>query len=135
MLKFTKSFESHVRLLDDSLVKSKGIEIHNLTYENNELRISPARNQPFNLSNNNYAITNIQEPHTSQLETVSSAISDISAVAQITDEYGYEWITTADGKDWHRTQGSNDDWTEFSKPTQCLNQVYFRCMPVFLMRL
>ena len=36
MLKFTKSFESHVRLLDDSLV-SKGIEIHNLTYENNEL--------------------------------------------------------------------------------------------------
>ena len=39
MLKFTKSFESHVRLLDDSLVKSKGIEIHNLTYENNELRI------------------------------------------------------------------------------------------------
>ena len=32
------------------------------------------------------------------LETVSPAISpDISAVAQITDEYGYEWITTADG--------------------------------------
>ena len=115
MLKFTKSFESHVRLLDDSLVKSKGIEIHNLTYENNELRISPIKNQPLNLSNHNDAITNIQEHHTSQLETVSPAISpDKSAVAQITDQHGYEWITTADGKDWYRTQGSNDDWIEFS---------------------
>ena len=41
MLKFAKSFESHVTLLDNSLVQSKGIEAHQLTYENNELRISP----------------------------------------------------------------------------------------------
>ena len=41
MLKFAKSFESHVMLLDDSLVESKEIEVHQLTYENNELRISP----------------------------------------------------------------------------------------------
>ena len=115
MLKFTKSFESHVRLLDDSLVKSKGIEIHNLTYENNELRISPAKNQPLNISKNKDAFTKIQEHHTTQIQTVSSTTSpDISAVAQITDQHGYEWITTTDGKDWYRTQGSNDDWIEFS---------------------
>lgn len=41
MLKFTKSFESHVHLLDNSLVESKGIEVHQLTYNNNELRITP----------------------------------------------------------------------------------------------
>lgn len=41
ILKFAKSFESHVLLLDNSLVKSKGIEIHQLSYEENELRITP----------------------------------------------------------------------------------------------
>ena len=51
MLKFTKSFESHVLELDNSLVKSKGIEIHNLTYLNNELRIIPAQNASMDLSN------------------------------------------------------------------------------------
>lgn len=51
MLKFAKSFESHVLELDNSLVKSKGIEIHNLTYLNNELRIIPAQNASMDLSN------------------------------------------------------------------------------------
>ena len=30
------------------------------------------------------------------------------------DERGYEWITSEDGKNWYRTQGSKDDWVEFS---------------------
>jgi hypothetical protein len=115
MLKFTKSFESHVRLLDDSLVKNKGIEIHNLTYTNNELIISPAKNLPPNVSYNNDTISKVQEQYTPQMQTVSLITSpDISAVAQITDQHGYEWITTAEGKDWYRTQGSKDDWIEFS---------------------
>ena len=115
MLKFTKSFESHVRLLDDSLVKSKGIEIHNLTYENNELRISPAKKESVNISNSNNTNTKFVEQHKQQINTAESANSPaISAVAQNTDEHGYEWITTADGKNWYRTQGSNDEWVEFS---------------------
>ena len=30
------------------------------------------------------------------------------------DEKGYEWITSEDGKNWYRAQGSKDDWVEFS---------------------
>ena len=36
LYKFVKSFESHVFLLDNSLVDSKGIEVHQLNYANNE---------------------------------------------------------------------------------------------------
>jgi hypothetical protein len=38
---------------------------------------------------------------------------DIDAVGN-TDENGYEWITAEDGKNWYRTQGTKDDWIEFS---------------------
>ena len=38
---------------------------------------------------------------------------DIDAVGN-PDENGYEWITSEDGKNWYRTQGSKDDWVEFS---------------------
>jgi hypothetical protein len=30
------------------------------------------------------------------------------------DEKGYEWIASEDGKNWYRTQGTKDDWVEFS---------------------
>ena len=30
------------------------------------------------------------------------------------DENGYEWITAEDGKIWYRTQGTRDNWVEFS---------------------
>jgi len=115
MLKFTKSFESHVRLLDDSLVKSKGIEIHNLSYEGNELRISPAEKQPREFNNTNDALTKIQQQDTSRTQTVSSIASpDVFAVAQTTDQHGYEWYKTVDGKSWYRTQGSTEEWIEFT---------------------
>ena len=38
---------------------------------------------------------------------------DIDAVGN-PDEKGYEWITSEDGKNWYRAQGSKDDWVEFS---------------------
>jgi hypothetical protein len=38
---------------------------------------------------------------------------DINTVGN-PDENGYEWITSEDGKNWYRTQGSKDDWVEFS---------------------
>ena len=38
---------------------------------------------------------------------------DIDAVGN-PDEKGYEWISSEDGKNWYRTQGSKDDWVEFS---------------------
>lgn len=38
---------------------------------------------------------------------------DIDAVGN-PDEKGYEWITSEDGKNWYRTQGTRDDWVEFS---------------------
>ena len=30
------------------------------------------------------------------------------------DEKGYEWIKSKDGKDWYRTQGTTEEWIEFS---------------------
>ena len=114
MLKFTKSFESHVRLLDDSLVKSKGIEIHNLTYENNELRISPVKKESLHSSNSINSNTKIQQQHEPQTQTVESVIPPpASAVAQNTDQHGYEWFTTVDGKSWYRIQGTTEEWIEF----------------------
>lgn len=115
MLKFTKSFESHVLLLDDSLVKSKGIEIHNLTYENNELRISPVKEESLNVDNSNNPNSKIQEQHKPLIETVESIIPPpASAVAQNTDQHGYEWFTTVDGKSWYRIQGTTEEWIEFT---------------------
>ena len=115
MLKFTKSFESHVRLLDDSLVKSKGIEIHNLTYENNELRISPVKKELLNVENSINPNTKIEEQHNPLTQNVESIIPPpASAVAQNTDQHGYEWFTTVDGKSWYRIQGTTEEWIEFT---------------------
>ena len=115
MLKFTKSFESHVRLLDESLVKSKGIEIHNLTYENNELRISPVKKESLNVDNSIYPNTKIEEQHKPLIKTVESIIPPhASAIAQKTDQHGYEWFTTVDGKSWYRIQGTTEEWIEFT---------------------
>lgn len=115
MLKFTKSFESHVLLLDDSLVKSKGIEIHNLTYENNELRISPVKKESLNVDNSIYPNTKIEEQHKPLIKTVESIIPPhASAIAQKTDQHGYEWFTTVDGKSWYRIQGTTEEWIEFT---------------------
>ena len=46
--------------------------------------------------------------------TEASGPPDASVEAQKTDEKGYEWYTSSDGKNWYRTQGSNEEWVEFS---------------------
>ena len=38
---------------------------------------------------------------------------DINAAGN-PDENGYEWVNSEDGKNWYRTQGSKNDWIEFS---------------------
>lgn len=30
------------------------------------------------------------------------------------DSDGFEWVNSGDGKNWYRTQGSSEDWVEFS---------------------
>jgi len=44
----------------------------------------------------------------------ASGPPDTSVEAQKTDEKGYEWYTSSDGKNWYRTQGSTEEWVEFS---------------------
>lgn len=33
----------------------------------------------------------------------------------VTDDYGYEWTTTQDGKDWYRKSGTSDAWVEYEE--------------------
>ena len=49
----------------------------------------------------------------SVLDSLEKMKPEIDAVGN-PDERGYEWITSEDGKNWYRTQGSKDDWVEFS---------------------
>ena len=112
MLKFTKSFESHVLLLDNSLVKSKGIEIHNLDYKNNELRITPATNNPAVIDNGHLdrAVLSTKQKVVPEVFEFNTPSPD--AVAQTIDDDGYEWISSDDGRNWYRPQGSNGTWIE-----------------------
>ena len=45
----------------------------------------------------------------------SAGPPDATVKTQKTDENGYEWYTSGDGKNWYRKQGSTDEWVEFSK--------------------
>lgn len=58
--------------------------------------------------------TNTEIP--SQNEVSGSEINDKPNTDAIgnPDGNGYEWINTENGKNWYRTQGSKDDWIEFS---------------------
>ena len=47
-------------------------------------------------------------------ESKSQTTGSDQFVAQFTDENGYEWYTSNDGKNWYRKQGSTDEWIEFS---------------------
>ena len=47
-------------------------------------------------------------------ESKSQTTGSDQFVAQFTDENGYEWYTSDDGKNWYRKQGSTDEWIEFS---------------------
>ena len=115
MLKFTKSFESHVLLLDNSLVESKGIEVHQLTYDNNELRITPVHQS--NQSNSPHSeepINNQTQPIS--LEHVEKPMIDvgppIDAISNNRDEHGFEWIVH-NGDDYYRKSDTTDQWMKY----------------------
>ena len=115
MLKFTKSFESHVLLLDNSLVESKGIEVHQLTYDNNELRITPVhQTDQSNLPHYEEPINNQAQPIS--LEHMEKPMIDvgppINAVSNNKDEHGFEWIVH-NGDNYYRKSDTTDQWMKY----------------------
>ena len=115
MLKFTKSFESHVLLLDNSLVESKGIEVHQLTYDNNELRITPVhQSDQSNSPHSEEPINNQAQPIS--LEHVEKPMIDvgppIDAISNNRDVHGFEWIVH-NGDDYYRKSNTTDQWMKY----------------------
>ena len=115
MLKFTKSFDSHVLLLDNSLVKSKGIEVHQLTYDNNELRITPVhQTDQSNPPHSEESIKNQAQPIS--LQHVEEPMIDVGppldAVSNNKDEHGFEWIVH-NGDNYYRKVDTTDQWMKF----------------------
>ena len=115
MLKFTKSFESHVLLLDNSLVESKGIEVHQLTYDNNELRITPVHQS--DQSNPPYS----EEPINNQVQPISIEHVEkpmidvgppIDAISNNRDEHGFEWVVH-NGDNYYRKCNTTDQWMKY----------------------
>ena len=115
MLKFTKSFESHVLLLDNSLVESKGIEVHQLTYDNNELRITPVHQS--DQSNPPYS----EEPINNQVQPISIEHVEkpmidvgppIDAISNNRDEHGFEWVVH-NGDNYYRKSNTTDQWMKY----------------------
>ena len=115
MLKFTKSFESHVLLLDNSLVESKGIEVHQLTYDNNELRITPVhKNDQSNSPHSEEPINNQAQPIS--LQHVEKPMIDVGppadAIPSNRDEHGFEWIVH-NGDNYYRKSNTTDQWMKY----------------------
>ena len=115
MLKFTRSFESHVLLLDNSLVESKGIEVHQLTYDNNELRITPVHQS--DQSNPPYS----EEPINNQVQPISIEHVEkpmidvgppIDAISNNRDEHGFEWVVH-NGDNYYRKSNTTDQWMKY----------------------
>ena len=115
MLKFTKSFESHVLLLDNSLVESKGIEVHQLTYDNNELRITPVhQSDQSNSPHSEEPINNQSQPIS--LEHVEKPMIDvgppIDAISNNRDDHGFEWVVH-NGDNYYRKSNTTDQWMKY----------------------
>ena len=55
------------------------------------------------------------QPIPTSATAVSAGPPDPTVKAQKTDENGYEWYTSEDGKNWYRKLGSTEEWVEFSK--------------------
>jgi len=55
----------------------------------------------------------LQDEVFSQQNTPINGSPEIAAIGN-PDSDGYEWITTNDGRNWYRNQGSSDEWIEFS---------------------
>ncbi len=132
MLKFTKAFESHVLKLDNSLVDSKGIEVHQLIYDDNQLRIMPVKNNvPATVQNQipmpqpvpatassqlpppplDTGLAQVASPPAPLPAPMQASGPSIDTPAQSTDENGYEWILH-EGKNYYRLTASNSPWQE-----------------------
>jgi len=113
--KFAKSFESHVYNLDNSLVDSKGIEVHQLNYANNELTITPVQQtntmvQPSVPESDNVETIqpSVESTNPQQIDTGPS----INAVSENRDQHGFEWIVH-NGNNYYRQAGTNDQWVKY----------------------
>jgi len=110
MLKFTKAFEGHVLHLDNSLMQSKGIEIHELSYSDNELRIAPVSSPGQTAEQTTFIATEVSTESAS-LPAVKEAPS-VDVPAQSTDDHGFEW-TMHENENFYRKAGSNGPWTKY----------------------
>ena len=110
MLRFTKAFEGHVLHLDNTLMQSKGIEIHELTYSDNELRISPVSSHGQATAQHTPASADVLPEPTPEPEMKEGP--SVDEPAQSTDAHGFEW-TVHEGVNFYRKAGSNDPWTEY----------------------
>ena len=113
--KFVKSFEGHVLLLDNSLVDSKGIEVHQLNYANNELTITPVQQtntmgKPSVPESDNVETIqpSVESTNSQQIDTGPS----INAVSENRDQHGFEWIVH-NGDNYYRQAGTTDQWVKF----------------------
>ena len=112
MLRFTKAFEGHVLHLDNTLMQSKGIEIHELTYSDNELRISPVSSHGQSTAHDTpLPKEDLPEP-TPEPEPAMKEGPSIHEPAQSTDAHGFEW-TVHGGVNFYRKAGSNEPWTKY----------------------
>ena len=110
MLRFTKAFEGHVLHLDNTLMQSKGIEIHELTYSDNELRISPVSSPGQATAQHTPASADVLPEPTPEPVVKDGPTVDVPA--QSTDAHGFEW-TVHEGVNFYRRAGSNDPWTKY----------------------
>lgn len=112
MLKFTKALEGHVLLLDNTLMQSKGIEIHELTYSDNELRISPVSSPGQATVQHTPVSAEVLPEATPKPEPAMKEGPSIHDPAQSTDAHGFEW-TVHEGLNFYRKAGSNEPWTKY----------------------
>ena len=113
--KFAKSFESHVYNLDNSLVDSKGIEVHQLNYANNELTITPVQqtntmDQASILKSDNVETIQPSIESTNGQQTDSGP--SIHKVSENRDQHGFEWIVH-NGDNYYRKAGTADEWVKY----------------------
>ena len=115
LYKFVKSFESHVFLLDNSLVESKGIEVHQLNYANNELTITPVQQTNTMGQPSVPEFDNVETIQPSVESTNSQQVDSgpsINAVSENRDQHGFEWIVH-NGDNYYRHAGTTDQWVKF----------------------
>ena len=112
--KFAKSFESHVYNLDNSLVDSKGIEVHQLNYANNGLTITPVQQTN--------TMDQASVPKSDNVETIQPSIE--STNAQQTDSgpsihtvsenrISMDLRIVHNGDNYYRKAGTADEWVKY----------------------